>query len=146
MDWMSSCLAGATGTMGCMDERAEAGVLRPGDPFDAVGRRRWARVFAALGLLGVCAVALVALATQTTMTYYLPPTEPGGVATPRTEVFGPAVVGVVITGVATLLELGWTAWNLVAHPPRRWWVGAAAVAVVAVVVGFVVTGMARPDF
>lgn len=128
-----------------MDDRPEVG-LRPGDPFDPVGRRRWARVLAALGLLGVCALGLVVLATQITMTYYLPPTEPGGPATPRTEVFRPAVVGVVITGVATLLELGWTAWNLVAHPPRRWWVAAAAVAVVAVVVGIVVSGMDRPTF
>ncbi|WP_068253380.1 hypothetical protein [Janibacter corallicola] len=112
---------------------------------DPVGRQ-WPRIGGALCLLAVCALTVAVMAGQITMTYYLPPTDPGGVAAPRTKVFGPAVVGAVITGVATLLELGWTVWNAVAHPPRRWWVAAATVAVVAVAVGIVVSGMDRPDF
>lgn len=108
--------------------------------------RRLPRVVGALCLLAVCALTVAVLAGQTQIVYHVGPTEPGGVAPRRTATFGPAVLGVVITGVATLLELGWTVWNAVAHPSRRWWVAATTVALLAVGVGVVVTGMARPVF
>lgn len=99
-----------------------------------------ASVLVVVALLGVFWVA-----GQIGLVYYLPPAD-NGEATEHVAVFGPAVTGTVVAGLAALA--------LVAHlvlairrPLPRWeWVVAGVLAVVAVAAPFVVGGLSRPTF
>lgn len=95
--------------------------------------------------LGCAAMALLA-ASQMTMTYYLPPLEPGGEASEHTAAFGPAVVAFVITVLLTVVAGSWLIWNLVRRPPAKLWALAALVLLAAVVAALMAQQLPRPSF
>ncbi|WP_157683737.1 hypothetical protein [Microlunatus soli] len=93
-----------------------------------------------------CAAMVLLLASQTTMTYSLPPRTSGGEASKHVTTFGPAVVGTGLVVALTVAAAGWLVWNVVRTPPSRLWPVAALLLIAAVVVQLVVAGMARPTF
>ena len=102
-------------------------------------------VISVIMLLGCLSAALL-LTEQMTMTYYLPPSQPGGEATGHTTLFRPAVTALVVVVVLTMAELGWLIWNIVTRPPAKLWFVAGAVLAAAVLIAVVVVGMPRPTF
>lgn len=104
------------------------------------------RIMAAAAITLACVVTVLAAASQVTLTYYLPPSIPGGEASAHTTVFGPAVVAVVLTIVLAVAAALWLVWNIAAAPARRLWLVAVALVVAAVVTVIAVGAMDRPAF
>lgn len=94
-------------------------------------------VIALLGVFGV--------ATQIGLTYYLPPSA-NGEATQHVAVFGPAVAGTVVAGLAALVLVANLALAIRRALPRWAWIVAALLTVVAASAPFVVGGLSRPTF
>jgi hypothetical protein len=106
---------------------------------------RATRIIIASVVLAVAIVGLASVAIQMAETYYLPP-GPNGASLAQNALFGPAVVGTVVTSVLVLILLAHLLAVTRRLTPRWMWIVAAALALGAVGVPIVVAAFDRPAF
>ncbi|QDP97150.1 hypothetical protein FOE78_15540 [Microlunatus elymi] len=105
------------------------------------------RIAGSVVLILICLLGALIAASGIQLTYYLPPVNgSGGMATRHTTTFGPAIAATITVVIFALTEIVWLVWNLVSVPPRWFWIGAALIAVIAIIVGVSANELPRPSF
>jgi hypothetical protein len=106
---------------------------------------RFQRIIIASGLLLTAALSLVVVASQIGVTWYSAPGS-SGVATKQIAVFEPAIVGTVVSALATLALLAHLLVVIRRTVPRWTWGASGAVCALAVLAAVIVSTADRPVF